>query len=311
MAEVLRAGVIGAGVFGGYHAQKYADLPGVVLAGVYDHHAVHAEALAAKVGGRVFASEAELIAAVDVVSIATPAVAHAAPAIAALRAGKAVYVEKPLAADPEDAARIAELAAKYGLVAACGFLERVGLQAMGLFDAPERPTLLEAVRVNAPSPRNLDVSVVLDVMIHDVDLALALAPGDPALVEADGAAVANATLDRVDAEVEFDDGFVARFRASRIADGPERTLRVVYPSGEVRVDFMTHAVANTTPFALDPHFADAPAAKDKLRASLAAFTAAVRGERAAPLATARDGARALDLALAVEGALVQQGLVRG
>ena len=311
MGQVLRAGVIGAGVFGGYHAQKYAELAGVVLAGVYDHHAVHAEALAARCGGQVFATEAELIAAVDVVSIATPAIAHAPAAIAALKAGKAVYVEKPLAADPEDAARIAELAARIGVVAACGFLERAGLQAMGIFDAPERPTLLEAVRVSAPSPRNLDVSVVLDVMVHDLDLALALGEGDPATVEADGAAVANATLDRVDAEVEFDGGFVARFRASRIADGPERTLRVVYPSGEVRVDFMTHALTNTTPFALDPNFGEAAAARDKLGASLAAFVAAARGERAAPLATVRDGARALDLALAVEGALVQQGLVRG
>ena len=311
MAEVLRAGVIGAGVFGGYHAGKYAALPGVTLAGVYDHHAVHAEALAAKVGGRVFASEEELIAAVDIVSIATPAVAHAAAAIAALEAGKAVYVEKPLAADPADAARIAELAAKRGVVAACGFLERAGLQAMGLFDVSERPTLLEAVRVSPPSPRNLDVSVVLDVMIHDLDLALALGEGDPAMVEADGAALANATLDRVDAEVEFETGFVARFRASRIAEGGRRTLRVVYPSGEVRVDFVTHAFTNTTPFALDPSFGETPAAKDKLGASLAAFIAAVRGERAAPLASARDGARALDLALAVEGALVQQGLVRG
>jgi predicted dehydrogenase len=307
MGQVLRAGVIGAGVFGGYHAQKYAAMPGVALVGVYDHHPVHAEALAARCGGQVFATEAELIAAVDVVSIATPAIAHAGPAIAALQAGRAVYVEKPVATDPEDAARIAELAARSGVVAACGFLERAALQAMGLFDVPERPRLFEAVRISPPSPRNLDVSVVLDVMIHDVDLALALSSGEPAMVEADGAAVANATLDRVDAEAEFDNGFVARFRASRIADAPARSIRIVYPSGEVRVDFLTHALTNTTPFALDPNYAEI--AKDKLGASLAAFVAAVRGERAGPLATVRDGARALDLALAVEQAMAQQGLV--
>lgn len=311
MGEVLRAGVIGAGVFGGYHAQKYAALPGVALAGVYDHHAVHAEALAARCGGQVFASAAELIAAVDLVSIATPAIAHAEPAIAALEAGRAVYIEKPLAADPDDAARIAALAAQQGVVAACGFLERAAVQAMGLFDAPERPTRMEAVRVSPPSARNLDVSVVLDVMIHDLDLALALGGGEPVMVEADGAAVANPTLDRVDAEAEFDDGFIARFRASRVADRPERTIRIVYPSGEVRVDFLTHAFTNTTPFPLDPRFDETPAARDKLHTSLAAFVAAVRGEHAAPLATVRDGARALDLALAVEGSLVQQGLVRG
>jgi predicted dehydrogenase len=311
MADTLRAGVIGAGVFGGYHAQKYAALPGVRLVGVYDHHAVHAEALAAKVGGQVFASEDELIAAVDVVSIATPAIAHAAPAIAALQAGRAVYVEKPVAADPEDAARIAELAAEKGVVAACGFLERAGLQAMGLFEVPERPRLLEAVRIGPSSPRNLDVSVVLDLMIHDLDLALALSGGEPAMIESDGAAVANTTLDRVDAEVEFDDGFIARFRASRIAEARERTMRIVYPSGEVRVDFLAHTFENTTPFALDADFEETPAFKDRLGASIGAFLAAVRGERAAPLATVRDGVRALELALAVEGSLVQQGLVRG
>jgi predicted dehydrogenase len=308
MGQVLRAGVIGAGVFGGYHAGKYAVLPGVTLAGVYDHHAVHAEALAAKYGGAVFATEAELIAAVDIVSVATPASHHAEPAVAALEAGRAVYIEKPVATSLQDAARIVELAKTRRLVAACGFLERASLAAMGLFDIPEAPRLLEAVRVSPPSPRNLDVSVVLDVMIHDLDLALALCPEEPMTVEADGACVANRTLDRVDAEAQFEDGFVARFRASRIAEGRERTMRIVYPSGEVKVDFLTRAFTNTTPFPLAADFAETPAGRDGLGASIGAFVAAVRGE-GAPLASVLDGERALHLALAVEEAMVQQGLV--
>jgi predicted dehydrogenase len=309
MAQVLRAGVIGAGVFGGYHASKYAALPGVTLAGVYDHHAVHAAALAARHGGQVFETAAELIAAVDIVSIATPAIHHGAPAIAALEASRAVYIEKPVATSEQEAARIVELARRKGVVAACGFLERAGLAAMGLFDVPERPRLLEAVRVGPPSPRNLDVSVVLDLMIHDLDLALALTLEEPMSIEADGACVANRTLDRVEAQAEFEDGFVARFRASRVAEGRERTMRVVYPSGEVRVDFLTRAFTNTTPFPLAADFADTVAGRDGLGASIAAFIAAVRGEAAAPLASARDGERALHLALAVEAAMVQQGLV--
>jgi predicted dehydrogenase len=309
MGQVLRAGVIGAGVFGGYHAGKYAALPGVTLAGVYDHHAIHAEALAAKHGGQVFASEAELIAAVDIVSIATPAIHHAAPALAALAAGKPVYIEKPVATSLADAVRIVELARSRGLVAACGFLERAGLAAMGLFDIPENPLLLEAVRIGPPNPRNLDVSVVLDLVIHDLDLALAMTPEEPMAIEADGACVANRTLDRVDAEAQFEDGFVARFRASRVAEARERTMRIVYPSGEVRVDFLNRAFTNTTPFPLIAEFADTAAGQDGLGASIAAFVAAVRGERKAPLATARDGERALHLALAVEEAMVQQGLV--
>jgi hypothetical protein len=86
-------------------------------------------------------------------------------------------------------------------------------------------------------------------------------------------------------------------------------MRIVYPSGEVRVDFLAHTFENTTPFALDPDFEQTPAFKDRLGVSIGAFVAAVRGERATPLADARDGARALDLALAVEQAMVQQGLI--
>jgi predicted dehydrogenase len=303
MAEVLRAGVIGAGVFGGYHAAKYASLPGVALVGVYDHHLEHAEVLASRQGARAFADEAELIAAVDLVSVATPAVAHAASALAALKAGKAVYVEKPIATTLEDADAIVGEAHRRGLVVACGFLERAGFAAMGLFDVSERPLLLEAARLGPPSPRNLDVSVVLDLMIHDLDLAMALTAATPLTVEAEGPGAAG-LWDEVSAEAMFDDGFVCQFRASRVAAERERSMRLVYPSGEVRVDFLTHRFENTTGFVLDPGFAESAAGRDRLGASIAAFIAAVRGEGPRPLATAEDGARALDLALAVEQALV-------
>ncbi len=302
MAGILRAGVIGAGVFGGYHAGQYARLPGVELVGVCDLRPEAAEALADKHGVMAFGSEAELIAACDIVSVTSPAVAHAASALAALAAGKPVYIEKPIATDLEDADRIVTAAERRGLVTACGFLERAGFAAMGLFDIPERPLRLEAVRLGLPSPRNLDVSVVLDLMIHDLDLALALDPAEPMTVEASGSGRSGEGFDAVEVEADFEDGFLCRFRASRIAEARERTMTLVYPSGEVRVDFLTHAFENTTPFALNPDFENTPAGRDKLGASMAAFIAAVRGEASAPLATARDGARALDLALAVEQA---------
>ena len=233
MSGILRAGVIGAGVFGGYHAGKYASLPGVKFIGAFDHHPAHAEALAAKHGGQVFKSERDLIEAVDIVSIATPAIAHAPSALAALRAGKPVYVEKPIAADLADAHLIVAEAASRGLPAACGFLERAGFAAMGLLEIPERPLLLEAVRLGPPSPRNLDVSVVLDLMIHDLDLANALG-------------------------------------AYALGAGARRALMAVgtgRPGGPL----------------------------DEVE---------VRGERPGPLASALDGARALDLAIAVEQAAV-------
>jgi predicted dehydrogenase len=302
MTSTLRAGVIGAGVFGGYHAAKWAGFEGVTLAAIHDPHPDRARALADRHGAKAVDNPAALLDAVDILSIASPAATHAAWALAALRAGKPVYVEKPLATDLEGADAIATEAAARGLPAACGFLERAGFRAMGLFDAPEAPLRMEAVRLGAPSPRNLDVSVVLDLMIHDLDLALAIGAGRPFAVEGEGVCVTNHHLDQVEAEVVFDNGFCAAFRASRVAEAAERTMRIVYPSGELRIDFIKGVFENTTAFALDPDFGSTPDGRDRLGASLFEFLRAARGEVARPLADAVDGVRALDLALAVERA---------
>lgn len=302
MTANLRAGVIGAGVFGGYHAAKYAELPATTLTAILDRHAERARDLAARYSAGAIEDLPGFLAEVDVVSIATPAVHHGALALAALRAGKAVYVEKPIAVVPEDADAIVAEARSRGLVAACGFLERAAFAALGLYAIPHPPLVLECVRAGPASPRNLDVSVVMDLMIHDLDLALRLATAEPLAVEAEGACADNRSLDRAEAEVSFEDGFQASFRASRVADRRERSLRLVYREGEVRLDLLTHTLENSTPWPLDAGFEASPAGRDKLGASLAAFLAAVRGE-GEPLADAVDGARALDLALAVEQAV--------
>lgn len=303
MTLPLRAGVIGAGVFGGYHAAKWAGFEGVTLAAVHDSHLDQARVLAERHGAAAVEDAEAFFDAVDLISIASPAHTHAEWALAALKAGKPIYVEKPLATDLANADAIAGEANRRGLVVACGFLERAAFRAMGLFEAPEAPLFLEAARRGVASPRNLDVSVVLDLMIHDLDLALALGRGQPFAVEADGACVVHDQADWAEAEVVFDDGLTARFSASRIADAPLRTMRIVYPSGELRIDFLKGMFENTTSFALDPHFGSTPAGRDRLGASLMEFLRAVRGEVPRPLADAADGARTLDLALAVQQAL--------
>ncbi|MGH7022991.1 MAG: Gfo/Idh/MocA family protein [Caulobacteraceae bacterium] len=302
MTSTLRAGVIGAGVFGGYHAQKYADLPDVTLSAVLDPHPDRAQTLAERFGGQPFADLAPFLAAVDIVSIAAPAIHHGRLALATLNAGKPAYVEKPIATTPEDADAIVAEANRRGLIVACGFLERAAFAAMGLWDIPRAPLRMDCARLGPPSPRNLDVSVVMDLMIHDLDLALHLTPSDPVTVEAEGACLANPLLDEASCEVDFEDGFQASFRASRVAERRQRTLTLTWPEGEVRLDLLAHTFENTTPWTLDAGFDETPAGKDRLGASLAAFIAAVRGE-GRPLADARDGARALDLALAVEQAV--------
>ncbi|HEY5007432.1 MAG TPA: Gfo/Idh/MocA family oxidoreductase [Caulobacteraceae bacterium] len=301
MSRVLRAGVVGAGVFGGYHARKYQALADVELAAVFDPDMDRARSLAGELGA-VAADDLEaLLAQCDVISIASPATLHGEQALAALKAGRSVYVEKPLAVSLEEADRLIA-AARGGPILACGHLERVMFAAMGLLDVPEPPVALSAVRKGPWSPRNADVSCVLDLMIHDIDLALALNPVEPLAVEAEGRTTIGPFLDEVRAEVTLGDGSTLILEASRIAEVRERRMRVVYPSGEVEIDFLTGAFSNTTPFKLDPGFADSPAGKDKLGASLQAFLDTVRGDRDRPAVTGEEATRALDLALAVEQA---------
>ena len=300
MSNPLRCGVIGAGVFGGYHAGQYAKLPGATLAAVFDPDLSRASAVAGTHGAKAFDDLAAFLATVDAVSITSPATTHAPAALASLKAGKATYVEKPIAVSVEDADAIVAAARSAALPLGVGHQERMVFRAMGLFAIPEAPLRLEAVRRGTYSPRNLDVSCVLDLMIHDLDLALALSNQLPIDVEADAIAPHGPFADEVRAEVIFDDGLVGLFQASRVAQVRERRMLLVYPSGEVEVDFLARTFRNTTPFALDPNFSETPIGKDPLGAALGAFVAAARGEIDHLPAEAEEGARAVGLALLVE-----------
>lgn len=296
MTKLLKAGVVGSGVFGGYHARKYAEMDGIELVGIYDLHPERCFDMANQYGAEAYGDLGDMLKVVDIVTVATPATTHARLALECLAAGKSVYVEKPLATTLEDADRLIQAAAKAGLVLACGHQERVVSQAMGLFDIPEKPLRLEAVRKGTPSIRSKDVSVVLDLMIHDIDLALALTDAEPFTVEAEG------NGDEITGEASFEDGFTAVFTASRIAEARERTMRIVYPSGVLEIDFVTRAFKNSTPFALNQDFTETPAGRDPLGTSVQGFVNAVLGRSPRPVVTGGEAARALDLALAVEQA---------
>jgi predicted dehydrogenase len=284
-------------VFGGYHARKYAAADGVTLTAIYDHHRPHAEALARLVGGEPFDDLAAFLAAVDVATIATPGDTHFPIALASLRAGRHTYVEKPLAIADAEAAALVQEAKGRGLVLACGHQERVVFEAMGLMALGERPVRIEAVRLGTPSDRNRDVSCVPDLMIHDLDLGLALAgPGSVHVVQAEGG------FDTLACEVDFGGGLTGRFEASREAPARKRTMKVVYPSGAVEVDFLAPSFINRTAHRLDPDFAESPDGRDPLGASVGRFIAAAVG-RGRPAVTGEEGARALALALAIEAAL--------
>jgi len=145
---------------------------------------------------------------------------------------------------------------------------------------------------------------VLDLMIHDIDLALALSAAEPG--RADGQGRARDGWDTSRAEVSFQDGFTALFDVSRQAPARKRTMRVVYPSGEVEIDFLARTFRNTTPFALNPDFAETPAGRDPLGASVASFLQAVQGAAPRPVVTADEAIQALEVALDVEQALAER-----
>ena len=257
---VIRCGVVGAGVFGGYHARKAASLAGAALAGVADPHISRARALAEPLGGVGLDDYDALLAISDAIIVTAPAAVHADLAARALAAGKHVYVEKPLATTSEDAWALVAAAAEAGLTLACGHQERLVMGAMGLFDTPETPFRIESVRRGPRSDRNLDVSCVQDLMVHDLDLARVLAGGEALEIEAVGDA------DAVRAAVTFEGGLTALFEASRVAEARGRTTRVFYPSGIVEIDFLAPSFRNPTYFQLNAGFAETPEGRDPLGA---------------------------------------------
>lgn len=304
MSKVLRAGVAGAGVFGGHHARKYQSSASVELVGVFDRDADRAATLAGTLGvppideGRWD----DFIGGLDVLTIAAPAVAHAPLAVRALEAGVHVYVEKPLATSVQQAQAVLAAAHEAGVVLACGHQERIVFAEMGLFEAPETPVRVEAVRKGIWSGRNADVSVVLDLMIHDLDLALTLSRGQVDSVSARAETRHGGLPDASEAEIAFADGMTAGFVADRAAPARERSMRIVYASGVVEIDFLARSFRSTTPFALRADFAETPRGQDPLGASVADFLAAVRGEAERPAVNGEEAERALRLALAVDDA---------
>ncbi|MES1201249.1 MAG: Gfo/Idh/MocA family oxidoreductase [Pseudomonadota bacterium] len=297
----LKAGVIGAGVFGGHHARKYQADGRVALIGIYDLDPERTAVLAEDLGVRAFDKLEELLDAVDIITIASPPATHAASGVAALDAGKHVFVEKPIATSLMEAEAMIALANMHSRVLACGHQERLVFEAMGLFMAPEKPLLIESTREGPWTGRSADVSVTLDLMVHDFDLAATLLEAEPSRIEAVGKAHHGPSADKLDARLYFAEA-EASFTSSRIADARKRTMRIVYPSGEVSVDFLARTFENTTKFKLDANFADTPPGRDPLGQNVSRFIDAVLGKAGRPGVTGEEAKRALSLALAADRA---------
>ncbi len=280
---ILRVGVAGAGVFGTYHAQKAAASARAELAGIFDIDLARASLLAETFGARGFDDFSALIAECDAVVVAVPATWHEPLARQAIEAHCHVLVEKPLALSGLAARDLADEAAARGRILQVGHQERFVARAMGVLEIPEQPLLIESVRSGPPAPdgRAGDVSVIWDLMIHDLDLAAMMLGREFTRVEASGRRVNSRLLDEAEAVFDYASGGRAKLRASRAAPFRERTMRVVYPSGELDIDFLTRRLKNTTPYEVKVDIAaDLP---DPLGAADEGFYAACLGLARSPV----------------------------
>lgn len=226
MTKTLRAAVVGVGSLGHYHAQKYAALAGVELYGVADLDLTRARSVAEGLGCRAVADLAELLPHVDMASVVVPTEAHFEVAQACLEAGVHVLVEKPITRTLQEADALIELATRRALTLAVGHLERFNPAFLDLAGMLERPFFVEAERLGGFKGRGTDVDVVLDLMIHDIDLMLAMMPSEVVSVSACGFQVLTDLVDIANARFEFADGAVADLSASRVSRTPVRKLRV-------------------------------------------------------------------------------------
>lgn len=238
----LTCAVIGTGYLGKFHAEKYASLPDCELVAVVDVNPAAAASVAEKWGAKALTDYQSLLdGSVDAVSIVVPTTLHHRVAKDFLLAGVHVLVEKPITVTVEEADDLIATAAANNLVLQVGHLERFNPAVLGL-DRDEKPLFIESHRLSPFNPRANDVSVVLDLMIHDIDIILALVDADPERIDASGTAVLTQGTDIANARLQFASGCVANVTASRISMKLERKMRMFRPSSYVAVDFQNRTL---------------------------------------------------------------------
>ncbi len=300
-------GVVGVGALGRHHARHLAGMYGCDLVGVFDADHARATQIAESVGTRAMGFQ-ELLGSVQAVVVAVPTSVHRSVGLECLGRGVSVLMEKPLAASLDEADELLAEADRHDSIFAVGHIERFNRAIRAAQQVIDQPLFIQGVRLAPFQPRGTDVAVVLDLMIHDLDLANHLVRGTPAAaVSASGVSVLSSHLDMVDARVEFENGTVASMSSSRIARFRVRKLRIFQSSGYISLDlgdgtgtFMRlrdgwrPGVGTGLEEIVEVVPLTAPDA-DAMGLELAAFLAAVRGEPTT-IVTAREGRAALALA---------------
>jgi predicted dehydrogenase len=304
--EKIRAAVIGVGYLGRFHAQKYAQLADCSLVGVVDNQREAASRVAAEVQAPAYSDFRDLLGKVDAVSVVTPTPTHYDIACAFLENGAHVLVEKPITETTVQAERLIEAARQYGRVLQIGHLERFNPTILAAESLLTRPRFIECHRLAPFKERGTDVNVVLDLMIHDIDLVQMIVGSPVADLDAIGAPVFSSEIDIANARLRFESGCVANVTASRVSLKAERKLRVFRDDAYLSLDLQQKiltvirkrvppASEGQLPVQIEEQSFDQG---DALLAEIESFIAAIRGERAV-LVSGEDGLRALRTAIAI------------
>ncbi|HXP53099.1 MAG TPA: Gfo/Idh/MocA family oxidoreductase [Bacteroidia bacterium] len=237
---MLKIGVIGVGHLGKIHLRQIREIPAYTLVGFYDIDAEASKTVAAEFGIPAFPSMEELIKAADVVDVVVPTISHFDCAVAGIKQTKHVFIEKPLASTPAEAKTLVALANEANIKTQVGHVERFNPAFLAVKDKIDHPMFIEAHRLTQFNPRGMDVSVVLELMIHDIDIILSVVKSDVKRVSASGVPVISETPDIANARIEFDNGCVANLTASRISLKNMRKMRMFQKDAYISVDMLSH-----------------------------------------------------------------------
>ena len=308
----IRVGVIGVGHLGQFHVQKYVELCQVDLVGVADLDFARAQEIAARNGTKAYASVTELLLRVDAVSIAVPTVDHFAVASQALNAGLHVLLEKPISATIEEGRKLVALAAKQHLVFQVGHLERFNPVFVAASKKITQPRFIEVHRLSPFTFRSIDVDVVLDLMIHDLDLVLSLVKSPIREIFAVGVPVLSQQVDIANVRVHFVNGAVCNLTASRVSLQKERKIRLFQPDAYFSLDLANFSLVRcerkefdySSPIPqLDYQKKEFPRA-DSLKSEIESFVNAVR-DGTPPVISGVDALVAMEAACQIKEKIAQ------
>ncbi|MEE9319939.1 MAG: Gfo/Idh/MocA family oxidoreductase [Granulosicoccus sp.] len=303
----LRVAVIGTGYLGRFHAQKYAALDSAELVAICDLDAARAQKVATEVGTVALSDHHQLKGICDAVSIASPTRSHFAVAHDCLKNGLHVLVEKPMTVTTDEAQTLVDIAAANKLILQVGHLERFNPALLAVADQIVDPIFIESHRLAPFTARGADVNVVLDLMIHDIDILLHLVPSEVAAIHANGAPVVSDAPDIANVRIEFANGCVANVTASRVSDKRERRMRFFQKNTYIAVDFQENKARVCRVDHDAPDVDGMPSINcvdtelekgDAIRAEIEAFLHAIR-TNTRPLVSGQDGLRALQAAIAI------------